>query len=280
MTPVTNPNLHAQMKAAYLKNEARFAALPASEHIPITMDVALTFTTSHGKLMQIPELRQRVLALPGIHRERVEEVEELLLAFGYAQAQYSNHFAPTAAIPALHEKVVKSRQVLANAVEALADVGLVPGDRRVDIKGNASRDAIALDVIGTVGQLVERWPSIEGKTALTREQLERFANDAGDLLEAIGARRSDTSHRISHNRNAALTLFARSWDQLRRGVSYERWEEGDVDDFLPPLHSNRVQRPKKTAPADDTVEPSPPTSAPAAPKPSAPSDDDESPFTS
>lgn len=65
-------------------------------------------------------------------------------------------------------------------------------------------------------------------------------------------------------RQRAFTLFVRTYDELRRAMSYLRWHEDDVDSIIPSLWSGKAQR-KRDA-ADPGPEPTP------APSPS-PSDE-------
>ena len=40
-------------------------------------------------------------------------------------------------------------------------------------------------------------------------------------------------------RQQAFTLFVNNYDQVRRAISFLRWNEGDVDDIIPSLYAGR-----------------------------------------
>jgi hypothetical protein len=44
---------------------------------------------------------------------------------------------------------------------------------------------------------------------------------------------------VSLTRQRAFTLLVRVYDHMRRGVSYLRWDEGDVDTIAPSLYAGR-----------------------------------------
>src|SRR5262249_14133252 len=95
------------------------------------------------------------------------------------------------------------------------------------------------------------------------------ARDIGEkLLAAVGAKEQGpalvAAQALQRQRN--FTLFANAYDQVRRAISYLRWNEDDVDDIAPSLYAGRGtgrKKPESVQPAP-TPAPNPaPTPAPA-----------------
>ena len=80
------------------------------------------------------------------------------------------------------------------------------------------------------------WAKIEHKTAATAEEVHR-AGDLGPLLiAALGVREHGTTAtpaEAADRKVRAFTLFTTAYDQVRRGVTYLRWNEGDADSLAP-----------------------------------------------
>ena len=69
------------------------------------------------------------------------------------------------------------------------------------------------------------------------------------------------------DRTRAFVLFVRCYDEIRRAVSFLRWNEGDADTLVPSLYAGRGGR-GKSEPARG--EPESDKETPAAPTPVAP----------
>lgn len=74
-------------------------------------------------------------------------------------------------------------------------------------------------------------------------------------------------------RQHALALLVNAYDEVRRGVSFLRWREGDVETIAPSLYTGRPRR-KTSDPADGVAgngaTQAPGTQGPAAPASGAP----------
>ena len=83
---------------------------------------------------------------------------------------------------------------------------------------------------------------IEHKTAATAEEVHR-AGDLGPLLlAALGVREHGTTAtpaEAADRKVRAFTLFTTAYDQVRRAVTYLRWNEGDGDSLAPSLYKGR-----------------------------------------
>lgn len=86
------------------------------------------------------------------------------------------------------------------------------------------------------------WSKIEHKTAATEEEVHR-AGDLGPLLlAALGVLEHGatvTPAEAADRKVRAFTLFTTAYDQVRRAVTFLRWNEGDADSLAPSLYKGR-----------------------------------------
>ena len=90
----------------------------------------------------------------------------------------------------------------------------------------------------------EAWQRVQNKTTVEWAQVERASTLGPELLVALGIRNQPgvPEPRASDpmiRRARAFTLLVKAYDACRRGVSYLRWEEKDVDAIAPSLFAAR-----------------------------------------
>lgn len=71
------------------------------------------------------------------------------------------------------------------------------------------------------------------------------------LVNALGTREQSplVTAEVTQLRQRVFTLFVNAWDQVRRAVSYLRWNDDDVDDIVPSLYAGRTRRKTDAPPA-------------------------------
>jgi hypothetical protein len=117
----------------------------------------------------------------------------------------------------------------------------------------------------------ENWSKVQGKTPLTRAHLDEFEALSDRLLTTLGVK--DQSEELvaesTLRRQRAFALFLRAYNEVRRAISFLRWNQGDVDSIIPSLYS--IKGGRKRGPSDpEVVAPSPPATGPANPITPAP----------
>jgi hypothetical protein len=129
---------------------------------------------------------------------------------------------------------------------ALVNRGLLNGDRLIEFKTAVGYKNLAFDLMGLAALLRGSWDQIVGKSALQLAELDRAELLGEQLVTAIGTREQApaVASEVAQQRQRVFTLFLRSYDQVRRAVSYLRWNEDDVDDICPSLYAGRVARRK------------------------------------
>jgi hypothetical protein len=121
-------------------------------------------------------------------------------------------------IALLGAELGKARELLLSDVQPLARRGIIPANRVIDFKRGLGHRGIALDVEQLAEILREHWPTVSTKTALTLEQLQRFADVADRLMTAVGLReQGPRRHRRGDCPAAAGLHLVRA--RLRRGAA-------------------------------------------------------------
>lgn len=109
-----------------------------------------------------------------------------------------------------------------------------------------------LDILA--GVLKSHWPTIEGRCACTRAELDQALTLSNQFTRAIGRRNKKTVslRQAMLDRRRAFTLFLRTYEETRRSVNYVRWYEDDADSYVPSLFANRKPRRRAEKPAEPT----------------------------
>jgi hypothetical protein len=80
---------------------------------------------------------------------------------------------------------------------------------------------------------------LAGKMPLSREDIARAAYVSRAVIDSLVDRASSSEARAAatRDRQLAATLFARTWSEIRRAVTWLRWNDGDADTLAPSLYS-------------------------------------------
>lgn len=163
------------------------------------------------------------------------------------------------------------RETLLVDASALARRELVDAQRLTEFKGATGYRQVAFELLGLATVLRERWADIASKTAIQAEELDQAEKLAERILHAVGMKEQTPSVTEAAKRRAtAFYLFVRL-DQVRRAVTFLRWNEGDVDRIAPSVYAGRTSgRRKEETKSQSTPAPSPAAPAPAGTSPAAP----------
>lgn len=139
--------------------------------------------------------------------------------------------------------------------QALAGRGLISGDRLGDFKSNVGYKNVTYDLIGLAALLKQYWPAIAGKTAIQMSELDEAEALAGKLISALSTREQAPNlvADVSAQRQRNFTLFAQAYNEVRRALSYLRWNNDDLERVAPSLYGGRNVKHK----VDPSPEPSP-----------------------
>jgi hypothetical protein len=242
-------------------------ALSVEELIAVNIDVPTSVTTAIGALPEILALRASVAKdLPNFDIKWFDQLETYTRATGHAHALYMGSAAPPEAILALNEQGVTLRDLLYSDAVALSNRGIINGEKLVEFKANVGYKNLAFDLLGLSAVLRGNWSLISTKTAIQVSELDTAESIGEQLVSALGTRERApaTAAEQAQLRQRSFTLFVRAYDQVRRAVSFLRWDENDVDRIAPSLYAGRNTGRKKSDPAQPGTAPAAGTSLPAA----------------
>jgi hypothetical protein len=207
--------------------------------------------------------------VPQLDLKLVDALEDYAKATGQANSLYTIAITPTEDVVALNQAAIKERTLLEVDCQALAARGLVDPARLVTFKGLSGYKNVAFELIDYANLLKECWPAIEGKTALTAEEVARAKALGVRLMQAAGFREQAPilAAGAAKIRAQALTLLLRSYDEVRRAVLFLRWKDDDADIIAPSLYAGRGGKghpdAKDPAPAQPAPAPAPGSATPA-----------------
>jgi hypothetical protein len=270
VAPVSNP---VGVPVLHRYQEAFDRALPASQALDakaltiINIDVPSAVTLTVGKLPGIMALRDQAQALPGFDVSAFDQLETYTLAIGQAHSTYMRSSASPEAIVALNEKGMQLRTTLYTDAVALVTRKLLSGDRIKEFKANIGYKNLAFDLMALAGLLRSKWDEISSRTAITTDELDQAELISDQLISAVGTREDVPADvaAVSLQRQRNFTLFLKAYDQVRRAVTFLRWNEDDSDHIAPSLYSGRGNsNARKKSDAAPPAAGEPATGAPAA----------------
>jgi hypothetical protein len=258
VTPNVQMAPHFPLEEAYERRLEEIKAVPDDEISKNTLDVHASVTTILA-LPEIRALREAMGRLPELDLQLVDALEDYAKATGQAHSLYTIAITPPEDIVALNDAAIKEREVLRNDCLALATRGLVDRARLASFKGLVGYKNVAFDLIDYANLLRESWPAIQGKSALTLEEIARAMDLGLRLAQAAGLREQAPliAAETAKLRQQALTLMVRAYDEVRHAVLYLRRKQGDADSISPSLYAGRGGK-GSTDPADaKPAEPAP-----------------------
>ena len=233
-------------------------ALDALTLHPVNVDVADAALIVLGAAPDIASHRAALVALCGEEQARsVDRLELLARAALQAHARYRVVETGADIVP-LAEQLSSVRATLVAEVRALIARRVLPAGTIGSLVGGKGYKDLCVDVLQLVSVLTDQWETVGPKTGLGREELDRADALANQLATAVGLREQGVRSPAADLRQRALTLFAETYDDVRRMIWYLRWKHGDADRIAPSIFRGRRRR---STPASDVATPE--ASAPA-----------------
>jgi hypothetical protein len=125
-------------------------------------------------------------------------------------------------------------------------------------KGATGQRNTGTDVLTLIYVFRKGWNAIAGRSCVTQAELVDAELSVNMLLTDLALREQTPAMREANalTRQRAYTLFVRTYDKVRKAVSYLRCDEDDADDFAPSLFGSRkkrggtdLEKPAEVAPA-------------------------------
>jgi hypothetical protein len=236
------PGSPPKAEAAYTTMKVEMAQLAPESLGKINLDISQAVSIALGVLPGLQSFRPAMARLPDFDIAQLDKLETFALGAWYTHLLALPPASASNPVQVLLEEATDLRNSLLSDAEALAARGLLDADSVREIrKGHGNMD-IANDLVALSALMGASWGKIENKTAATAEEVHR-AGDLGPLLiAALGVREhavTVTPVEAADRKLRAFTLFTGAYDQVRRAVSYLRWNEGDADSLAPSLYKGR-----------------------------------------
>ncbi|MEP7122126.1 MAG: hypothetical protein ABJE95_14500 [Byssovorax sp.] len=236
------PGAPPKAQAAYELIKPELARLAPESLGKINLDISQAVSISLGVLPGLAFLRPAMARLPDFEIACFDKLETYALGAWYAHLLALPPASATNPVQVLLEEASALRLVLLSDAEALAARGLLDADSVAAIRTGKGNLDTANDLVALSALMGAAWSTIEHKTGATLDEVHR-AGDLGPLLiAALGVREDGataTPAEAADRRVRAFTLFSTAYDQVRRGVTYLRWNEGDADSLAPSLYKGR-----------------------------------------
>lgn len=269
-SPTTTPN-QPRLRAAMEKVRREVEALQSDDLAPIIIDPIAASVTARAAYGRILKFREQVLALPEFHAPYLDDFETYVRAAYYAQTMLQAASTPPAQFQEIIAEASKLREALLADARALVNRGIMSDTPLASLKGSVGFQNIASDVMTLTNMFRAVWPKIVGKTFVTEEDLDRAEVLCDEVINDLSQREQAPAKiaDVSIDRQKTFTLFVTAYDQLRRAITYIRWNEGDADEIAPSLYAGKKR--KSTAAVETAETASPPvTPATATPVATAP----------
>lgn len=244
--------------AAFAAIEAEAEALQEEDLAVINIDIPQSVSVVLGVLPGLTDLRPRIVKeLPEFKRSSLDKLERYALAAWYAHLL---NLAPSQPVKPLKDLLAEGAKVRANLLsdaEALARRELLDGPTVAQIRAGHGNIDLANDLVALAALFTSNWSTIGGRTAATLEEIEQAGALGPSILAALGVRENApviVPAEAAERRARAFTLFVRAYDQVRRAVTYLRWDDGDADVLAPSLYRGRGGRGQAAAEEEVTEE--------------------------
>jgi hypothetical protein len=259
------PVANAHSFAALEQVRPEFAGLVPEQLAAITTEPIMAASVARAATPRVMVYRVEIEKLPGFQILNLDKLELYALALLQANADYLATSAPPQHLQQLVDRGTVVRQTLLSDVMPFVNRGIIKGDQLDSLKGPVGHVNLASDLFVLVSAFRSSWDKIAGKTSVTADELADAQLLAENLTKDIGEKKFSPAVIASAalERQQAFTLLTRAYDQVRRAITYLRWDEDDIDTIAPSLFAGRKRKSDVTVDSTPAVEP---TVAKAAPE--------------
>lgn len=208
----------------------------------LDLDIPTVVAAILARCPLIAPYRDGLSQLEGFDLASFDKLETYALATAYAHDQYLASAGPPQIIEELTDELKRLRSTFLWDATTLAARGLLDGTKLKLLRGPVGFENLLHDTSRLKALLESEWTEIAGKTAIDRDELARSEWVALELTKAVTqhAKTPAKTNGPLEDRQRAVTLLSNAYDEARRGLTYLRWNAGDLDSILPPLHTSAV----------------------------------------
>lgn len=242
--PAASTPAPAHAAQAFTAVRDEILAVPEAELLPLNLDIPRAAGRGALAAERIAPLMPRLRQLVELDVPRVERLGLYALALHHAHDLATEAGAGQRTLQRLLDEAVPMREGMLLSAELLAHFGIVSAERVAAIRSGQGYADTADDVIALGRLFDEAWPRASGKVPVTRAMVDRAPVLGSEIHKALAHREVESSPLVPSSdpryvQAQAFTLFARVYDEARRGVTYLRWHERDVQRLMPSLYPHR-----------------------------------------
>jgi hypothetical protein len=104
-----------------------------------------------------------------------------------------------------------------------------------EIKAGRGKEDAANDLMALSELYSAQWDRIKTKTPVEEHEIRRADEIGSKMLMAVVTKDTGKPVDSADRRARAYTLLAKAYGACRRAAAYIRWEQGDVEELVPPL---------------------------------------------
>lgn len=218
------------------------AALPSEKLLNLRLNVVTVVATVLGCANRIRTLRPRIAQeLPAFDLSYLDNLENGAWLLRHTHTLYLACSRPPSCEPEVVLEATTLRQQLLNDANAMAERRIVDKSRLRNVSCLNGYRNLATDLAILASVLKNCWPAIQGKCAVTKDDLSRAEKLSEEFVRVAGRRdkRATSITKAMLDRRRAYTLLYTAYDEVRRCIFYLRWHEEDAELFAPSLFAGR-----------------------------------------
>lgn len=229
--------------SAYIKLKPELNAMTVGPANTTFLEPALVVQTVLGAVPQVEKLRDAISAeLRSFDWQRVTHLRETALALAHLEAlkRQGRRDAPSTIVA----EARKTRDLRLADAEPLVARSLLSGAAVSNLRHGNSHRQLAIDLLGIANLFDENYAALEGKTLVTRQDIQDARQLAESLLMHLGAKEytTDIDTELAIERNKLMSLLLADYQEVSAAVHYVRRQVGDGERIVPSLRKIQMQR--------------------------------------
>jgi hypothetical protein len=215
-------------------------ALPSERVEKNYLDIPTAVTTILGAIPAIKALRPEFEEhLPTFPMELFDQLETRALALDYVDTMYRMSTKQLEPLPQLLARGAQQLVILKGEADYAVLRNLMDGKPLAELDSSTSHRAVASNLFALTYLLRTNWPAIEGKTALTMQEISEAEQTADHIVTGLGARKQAAygTDATADLRDRFFTLMIEAHDRVRGSLQY--LYPKTYTKILPPLRETR-----------------------------------------
>jgi hypothetical protein len=242
-------------RAAYERVLPRAKALPVQSIQRPNVNVPGSILRARRALPRILALRSEIARLPFFELRALDGFDDTSNALLFVEVnREARQRAQRVNVSELVEDCTRVRSVVLLDLQPLVGRGFIDAAHLEAIKDGAGHEDLSRDVLSLAGLAESAKQNPRVVTAITDDEIAYMKHRANALRAALESD-DDSMREARELRQRLYSLFMSDYDQLRRAVTYIRWNDGDADTIAPSLFIKRRGREESNAPSDDPTKP-------------------------